>query len=309
MVERTLEFIYSKWIFLAFILLVGLFGNLIGLIVFLHKDRRKLPSYNIYITLAIMDSFSLVFQIGKDWLFHFSIDLFKLSYFSCKFLKNIDYCIPSVSGWLLVGISVDRFISIRFSKAYITKKILTQRLIILTAFVSNMITYTPLFIYAEKRTNISNISLDESDYGFSECNYFENENLVENIDLIYATLVPFLFLFTFSSLLIFVIFKSRLKFPHFTNRQDRNRLKKDVKFAISSIFFNLFFFIFHILTCIYSNERLTIEYDISLWVYYVSFCVNFYILFACNSIFRKKIFFIFRFKTKHCLHMPTNLTR
>jgi len=146
MLERTLEFIYFKWVFLTLILVVGLFGNLIGFIVFIKKDRRKLPSYKIYITLSIMDSFSLVFQIGKDLLFHLGIDLFKFTYFLCKFLKYIDYSIPQLSGWLLVGISIDRFISIQFSKFYITKKYWLQKLIILGAFVCNLIAFTPVLI-------------------------------------------------------------------------------------------------------------------------------------------------------------------
>jgi len=298
MLERTLEFIYFKWVFLTLILVVGLFGNLIGFIVFIKKDRRKLPSYKIYITLSIMDSFSLVFQIGKDLLFHLGIDLFKFTYFLCKFLKYIDYSIPQLSGWLLVGISIDRFISIQFSKFYITKKYWLQKLIILGAFVCNLIAFTPVLIYAELRPNIS-INISINNYGFSECNFFEKDSLIDNIDLIYGFAVPFLFMFTFSGLLIFIIFKSRLKILHLSNQHDRNRLKKDIKFAVSSIFINLFFFILNIVTCVYTNEKLSVEYDISLWVYYISFCVNFYILFAFNSIFRKKIFFLFNFRSKY----------
>jgi len=268
MLERTLEFIYFKWVFLTLILVVGLFGNLIGFIVFIKKDRRKLPSYKIYITLSIMDSFSLVFQIGKDLLFHLGIDLFKF------------------------------IISIQFSKFYITKKYWLQKLIILGAFVCNLIAFTPVLIYAELRPNIS-INISINNYGFSECNFFEKDSLIDNIDLIYGFAVPFLFMFTFSGLLIFIIFKSRLKILHLSNQHDRNRLKKDIKFAVSSIFINLFFFILNIVTCVYTNEKLSVEYDISLWVYYISFCVNFYILFAFNSIFRKKIFFLFNFRSKY----------
>ena len=68
MEEKSLLIFYLKMVILPFILAAGLFGNLIGIMVFLKKHRRNLPSYKIYITLSIVDSFSLVFQIGKDLL-------------------------------------------------------------------------------------------------------------------------------------------------------------------------------------------------------------------------------------------------
>jgi len=301
MEEKSLLIFYLKMVILPFILAAGLFGNLIGIMVFLKKHRRNLPSYKIYITLSIVDSFSLVFQIGKDLLFHLGIDLFKFTYFLCKFLNYIHYCVPSVSGWLLVSISIDRFISIQFSKFYITKKYWLQKLIILGAFVCNLIAFTPVLIFAELRANYSN-NISLNDYGFSECDFFEKDSLINNLDLINSTLLPFLFMLTFSGLLIFIIFKSRLKVLNLSNQHDRNRLKKDIKFAVSSIFFNLFFFILNIFNCVYSSNKLSVEYDISLWVYYISFCVNFYILFAFNSIFRRQIFILFNLRSKYSVH-------
>jgi hypothetical protein len=125
---------------------------------------------------------------------HNCYDIFNFSYVLCKFLKYIDYIIPSVSGWLMVSISIDRFISIQFSKFYITKKYWLQKLIILGAFVCNLIAFTPVLIFAELRANYSN-NISLSDYGFSECNFFEKDNLINNLDLINSTLFPFLLMF------------------------------------------------------------------------------------------------------------------
>ena len=297
--ENSLEFKYLEWSILVFLLVAGLFGNLIGLLVLMQKKGSNLPSRSIYIALGFIDSFALVYEIVHELLQHNCYDIFNFSYVLCKFLKYIDYSIPSVSGWLLVSISIDRFISIQFSKFYITKKYWLQKILILTAFFFNIIIYTPIIIFADFRANLTvkdlNSSIEEPVY---ICGFYEREIIVVAIDLICGTSVPFLFMLTFSGLLIIIIFKSRLKVLNLSNQHDRNRLKKDIKFAVSSIFYNLFFFILNIFNCI-NRDHSKIEYDISNWVYCVSFCVNFYILFASNSIFRREIFTFFHLKFQY----------
>ena len=99
----------------------------------------------------------------------------------------------------------------------------------------------------------------------------------------------------FSILLIVTIFKSRRRVHLNNSEREKRRLKKDIKIAISSVLMNLLFFILimpldlYLLLPYYSDD----VYYITSCIYYISFAVNFYIMFLTNSLFRKVFFSLF----------------
>ena len=84
-----------------------------------------------------------------------------------------------------------------------------------------------------------------------------------------------------------------------TRQLDRSRLKKDIKFAITSITLNALFIVLNLPLNVF--ELMKINSDLREYFYFVFFfgsCVNFYVLFFSNSIFRKEVVCLFRIKNK-----------
>ena len=206
-----------------------------------------------------------------------------------------------ISSWLLVLASIDKFISIVFPKL----KRLNKNAEILFFVVFNLVYLSPLAIFCElwtnqyyNGTNINETLKSPTTNGTNitltiECPYPE---FYKYIELVISILIPFIAMLIFTSLLVRVIFQTRLKILNVNNRRDRNRLKKDIQFAITNISLNVLFicldlpfFILFILKM--STDILNIFHSFS-------FCMNFYILFITNSIFRHEILKMFGLKKK-----------
>lgn len=81
------------------------------------------------------------------------------------------------------------------------------------------------------------------------------------------------------------------------SQQNRRKLLKDIKFAISSIVLNVTYFLLALPICIadlkYFNPN---EMAYIILVYYMIYCANFYILMISNSLFRREVFILFKCK-------------
>jgi hypothetical protein len=115
------------------------------------------------------------------------------------------------------------------------------------------------------------------------------------MDLINSTLIPFILMFIFSILLIYTIFKSRLRILRLNSAVDRKKLRKDIKFAFTSILLNVTFCIINLPVCVANllNDVSEYYYKLLLYLFFISFCINYYILFTFNSVFRKELFLMF----------------
>ncbi len=204
-----------------------------------------------------------------------------------------------ISSWLLVLASIDKFISIVFPKL----KRLNKNAEILFFVVFNLVYLSPLAIFCElwtnqyyNGTNINETLKSPTTNGTNitltiECQYPE---FYINIELVISILIPFIAMLIFTSLLVRVIFKTRLKILNVNNRRDRNRLKKDIQFAITNISLNVLFICLDLPYFII--RILKMSTDILNNFHSFSFCMSFYILFITNSIFRHEILKMFGLK-------------
>ena len=156
-----------------------------------------------------------------------------------------------------------------------------------------MTLYSPLFVFPflNNRTNITQDDI---------CDFSTIEKEIRIIDLLNSSIVPSILMFTFSVLLIHTIFESRLRILRINNQQDRSRLRKDIQFAISSIALNVLFFLSNTPICIYNlltiTNNLNDLHDVFISFFHFGLCINFYVLFSFNSIFRKEALILFRIK-------------
>jgi hypothetical protein len=104
------------------ILFFGLFGNIIGLAVLNRKKLIQIGPVYVYKFFLTMDSIYLVLIIQKYVQFGFNIPVNKISPLICKITSYFNYSLDGISAMLLVYISIDRFIFIKFSNKTLRDK-------------------------------------------------------------------------------------------------------------------------------------------------------------------------------------------
>ena len=218
----------------------------------------------------------------------FSYDPTIILSIGCKIYNFFSYGLDALSPWCLVYISVEKFISISYpAKRFILSRKKNQIIYLILLVLFN-------FLY---HSNVP-FNVDLLDYdNITYCSFidYESQSIISSMDIANCLLAPFLLMLIFSILLIVTIFKSRRRVHLNNSEREKRRLKKDIKIAISSVLMNLLFFILimpldlYLLLPYYSDD----VYYITSCIYYISFAVNFYIMFLTNSLFRKVFFSLF----------------
>jgi len=287
-----------------FTLIFGLSGNLIGLMVFFRKNLLRFPTRNLYCSLALFDTIYLIYRMIGELTTENGISMYLISNNWCKIFRYFRYSLGPISAWLLVYISIDKFISIQFPNFKLIKLVKFQNTVIFLIVVFNLMYYIPFFIYSKlfmvylNETNILNNSNNTNNELNCYFTKLHHKKVLYMMDLINSTLIPFLLMFIFSILLIYIIFKSRLRILRLNSSSDRRRLRKDIKFAFTSILLNVAFVSLNLPVCI-ANLLIDISefyYKLLLYLFFISFCINFYLLFAFNSVFRKELLILFKIK-------------
>jgi len=218
----------------------------------------------------------------------FNYDPTIISNIGCKLYSYFAYGIGVLSPWCLVYISFERFIVIKYySKRFFYKKKKIQIIFLILLCIFNIL-YHINIIFSFDIVNIDNST------AFCFFNNDQNQIITANMDLANYFILPFFLMLLFSILLIVAIFKSRSTIDlNNTARQIRQR-RKDIKVSISLLFMNLLFVLLNLPVEI--NLFLPFDsdtYTIVNYFYYTSYAVNFYILLATNSLFRREFFSLF----------------
>jgi hypothetical protein len=271
------------------IIILGLFGNLFGLIVISKKKLVKIGSQIVYIALFIFDllKFLLIFQ--PYTLFAFNIDITTFSSLICKTYFYINFAFGSISPFLNVYISVERYISIAYSakKDFLRKKKIQLRFII-ALILFNLILYVPTVIKVELQSAIiENLTVCNFDDYFWQQTY-------GYIDLSNRVILPFGLMIIFSILIIHTIFTSRMRMT--SNTRANRTFRKDVKFSLISVTLNASYIVFSLpIAAIYLQPSYQLNTFIIFFVfiYNIAYSANFYLIFLANSLFREGFYSIF----------------
>ncbi|XP_074650263.1 FMRFamide receptor-like [Tubulanus polymorphus] len=99
------------------IVFMGLAGNLLTICVLLKKNVGKASTSYLLVALALADSFVLITGLMRYWIREItqpSVDLRTLSPFSCKLHLFLVYYMMQFAIWILVLVTIERFISVAF---------------------------------------------------------------------------------------------------------------------------------------------------------------------------------------------------
>jgi hypothetical protein len=267
------------------------------------RERFKNTIFSTYFRyLLFNDSLALLIAIDIFMYDVFNINLSTISHITCKLEEYFIYLVPTISAYISVAISVDRFMSVAYPMDFqLRKKPTFQLLICLALTLLNYVFYIeyPIFDEYYEYTELDNITNTSTIY--SECYSSLDNRLLDWLDLFNSTLIPFLLLLIFTGLTIRLLFNSRKRANSIISASGKSK-SRDQKFARISIATNLVFFLFNMPICLSSlvdsdgviDEELF--ENIALFIFYSSFASQFFISMFVNSLFRKEFFNLIRFK-------------
>ncbi len=295
----SIWFLLYEWVVLYVLLLLGLFGSIVGTVLLSTKKMERLPARRIYRFLLITDAIFLTSQVAVDSMNHLEYNLRLASNIICKFGLYFNFSLCPISPWILVYISIDRYISICFKQVQIIRKKWFQNLMILLIIVYNLCFYIPFLIFVELTTSLTNnTETNSSSFSFScDISREDLDYILYLSDLFNAALVPFILMLLASIFLVHSIVKSRRRLINLKTDQNRKKSLRDIHFAITILVLNFSFFIFSAPICL--GNYLNVDdflYSIFIYLFYLGYCINFYILAIFNSVFRKGLFHFFKCK-------------
>ena len=200
----------KKWIvtgILAVFLIFGLIGNILSATIMYRRSRRGLSSYFYLSLLAIVDicvlySGGLLFMLEITFGYHPQLQ----APIYCRLGFYIQHLFTYISAWLIVAVTFERFIVVRFP----FQSILICRMHV--AYTITLIVFIFFFIYSAHCFFTMNIIHDymQTDQGyhpnFSACDLLEHKRLLQFIDLCFYSVIPSLLIIIFNILIISTMF-------------------------------------------------------------------------------------------------------
>lgn len=291
---------FSAEIFAPTLTILGVVGNFFGIVVSSRRALAKLGPQTIYTCLFIFDSLNFPLILKPYLQYAFNFDITNISGLSCKGYWYVSYALATISPMINVFISIERFISLAYpSRKFFLRKKSVQ--LVYTALVTlfNLLIYIPIALYFDKMTiqfNQTMNSSNETMASYVTCDFTDHYwlEVLGYLDLSNRVIMPSVLMILFSLLIILTIFRSRQRVS--VNIQANRTLKRDIRFALLSIFLNLVYIAFSLPVSIlvlfpfyYNNEF----YVFFTFVYFVAYSANFYLMIFVNRLFREKFFSLF----------------
>ena len=234
---------------LASILGAGLAGNLISMGIFSRKKFEKFTAKVFYRASLVVDSLNLVLLVNS--IVHERIE-FSIPY--CKISQSLVDILPAYSAWILVLISVERFVSIVYPTSKMAKVFSTRLFqiaslvgILLSCFffytidwlffeVTYVVFTNDSFLYYDTMTN------DSTTYCFIETSLFTVNSYIK---LALSCLLPFILLITLSLMIINSMRIARQRISRSNSAIAKKRLQRDIRFAQTILLLDFVFLFFN----------------------------------------------------------------
>jgi len=285
---------FSNYIFPPCILGFGLVGNLLGFTVMQRPKMLEIGPRNTYKYLFSSDTIFLFQMIVTYLQLSFNIDPALNSNVICKLLYYLNYSLATVSSMQLVYISIDRYVSIKFpALRYFLRKRNNQLIYFMFIFMFNLIYYLPVaYNYSLIVTNETLACTFNNQY---------SQDLISYMDLTNRNILPSMLIMIFSTLLGIEVIKSRERISANFQKEENEYFYNNISLAITSILLNIINLLVQLPISVYlflPNYSQIIGFNFFFFLFYLSYSINFYILFMFNSLFRKEVFLHLKKKFK-----------
>ena len=282
----------------GFLTFFGLIGNMIVLCIFCRKSFRKIAMFRYCSFLVASETIQLL----MFWPFNFP-DTFLINenQISCKMIEYFSYTIGNFDTWMVIVISLDRFISVKYPHDFRFRKSFNFQITILAVLLLiSMMINVPFYLFDSIYT-IENQTF---------CDYHENPNVGIIIDfssLVVSLLFPFIVSLTLSCLTGYNLIKKK---------RILNSLKfsKEIRLLKILISMDLFFFICYFPWCLYTilSDALGLQsiypvsmnyfYDLANFMFYVYQSCSFVVYICSNKKFKEYFLLQVRFKSHNNEH-------
>ena len=249
----------------------------------------------MYMYLFSTDTFFLVQLIFNYISFNWpDYDPTVMSIYVCKIYLFISYVTGPLSPYLIVYISVERFVAFKYpSRKSIMRSKRNQVVYLAFIIVYNFLLYLPIPIFFE----ISSGNSTNQTGNMKQCTFvnLEIQMILNLMDTVNRVLLPFILMIVFTVLLIFSIVRSSQRIAANLSRSKQNkRLKRDIKISISLIFINIFYILLALPISIAGNVSvLSFEFVLTCYILYIAYGINFYLILFTNSLVSTEFFGMF----------------
>lgn len=289
-------YFYVYYLMTPMVILIGIIGNSLGTIVLTKKIMHKIGPLAMYHFLFVFETLYLLSYFQSYLSRGFAINLLNNSKLGCKLYYLMIHTFAPMSPLIMIYISLDRFISIKFpSKRYFFKNNKTQLSLIVAFIVFNLGYKIPVYVNYDlanaNGTSICTISLTSK------------RLLVSFMDFGYRILALSVIMIVLTALIVYRIFESRKRVLRISKKESRI-LKKDVRLSVTSFMINIIYILLNMpinFSTFFLSSIPEYGYLFTLNLFYLSYAINFYIIIATNSLFRREFLLLFRVEIRIAL--------
>ncbi|RUS70717.1 hypothetical protein EGW08_021521 [Elysia chlorotica] len=318
------------------VLAVGLVGNLLSLVVFLSRNMRKLSASTYLAALSVSDICALVFYVLTDWLRR-GLPQFPGSPQSslledegpCQVLTYLGYVSRFISAWIIVTFTMERYIGVchPLRRKDICGSKSAQKVIVSLLVIGFIIlAYKPLLTSRQEyKLQNRTVARCTPDPAHAFLSYVLDSSFALSI-----TLVPFLLITVLNSLIIRRLQKRKMRnlARCIVTEESIIRMEFTVILLVVSFVFialNLPYFILwsrRFLQAFYgtavsearpdSFDQSQAELLFTRVIFYMNYCVNFFLYSVTGAYFRKELKMLFWYRrhsaynTCSRLSLPSN---
>jgi hypothetical protein len=281
------------------IVVIGTLANILAFIIFSRKKFQKTIFSTYFRILLIIDTIGLVYlAMGKFLYFKFGINVRNFNEHFCRLTLLLAYSIPPISAYILVAISIDRFISIAKPTLFLFRRKASFQIGVCIFIIAANLLYSGQLFF-------SYLAIDYlEDPSVGPVCLIPYEKTLQTMDLFNSTIIPFLLMIVSTILTIKSVFDSRKKMSQSTkqNKSNNQVRRKDIKFSITSITLNITFLLLNLPFAISSlidnrDKLIPILADlIVLFLLFLTYLNNgsvFFVNLSVNCLFREEIIALF----------------
>lgn len=283
---------------------ISFLSNLLMFKVFSSKNLRKLSISTYFRVISIINLYISLNWIRQFMSIHFDFKFFDKSTLICKFGLYLIYVCNGMLAWNLVAANIDRYLIIAYpNRVHFFKKHSLLIVVILSFYNFALYSFLLIDFRLIPSQNLSNSTLlimtCSSDSGLIY--------MLETIDLVSGSLVPFSIMLVSSLAMIVTIIKSRTRMRASSNAIIKNKkskfksIKRNVRFAITTIIIDFLFvlctslvpiidFLFFKYKDFFSSDLGNFIFFLGDFLYYLFVAIVFFIQLASNRLVRKNFF-------------------
>lgn len=183
------------------LLVLGTIGNVLSFVI-MGKNMLKISTYSYLAVLAIMDLMVLYVGLLRMWVGTFSVDVQNYSNLMCKTVTFLGYVSSVTSVWLIIAVTIERFIAVKFPlRAPRMCNVTRARIVIVTVIVAILLLNSHIFWTVELKHNGHNGTVD------SKCEASEHPQVLVRevlawVDAAVYSFVPFIIITILNILIV-----------------------------------------------------------------------------------------------------------